>query len=315
MLEALLIPGLLFCAGLLVLYLGAEGLVRGGVSLAMLMGIRPLVIGLTIVSIGTSLPEFVVSVLGALQGSSDLAIGNIVGSNIANIALVLGASALIRPLSLSNSTIRFELPIMIGISLAFFLMALDGLLSRLDGVLLLLAMIAFLYSCLRSGRNIGADEIEDSPRESGGTTKRLMMILVGMLGLVGGAQLMVHNGIEIARYLQVPELVIGLSVLAIGTSLPELMTSCLASWRNNSDISVGNVLGSNIFNLSFVCGMVALIQPIAVSSGVVRLDLPIMMGFSLALYPLAKRGLNLTRLEGLLLLGAYFWYISYIFLQ
>ncbi|UCZ55696.1 calcium/sodium antiporter [Desulfurispirillum indicum] len=309
----LLLPALLFSLGIVILYFGAEFLVRGSVALALTRGIRPLVIGLTIVALGTSLPEFLVSFTGLLQGSSDIAIGNIVGSNIANIALVLALCALISPVRMDGSITRIELPIVLVTSVVFFLMCLDGTITRLDGIIMLCALIAFLVYCLRSGRTVSDDVETEHILRGSGSWKHVGLIVAGGIGLLLGARFMVIYGIEIARFLGVSELVIGITIIAVGTSLPELVTSIIASMKQRADISIGNILGSNIFNILFVCGFIALFAPISVEHTLIQFDIPFMLLITAVLYPIARKKQALGRIEGLLFLVAYVWYMYYIF--
>ncbi|MBB5021686.1 cation:H+ antiporter [Desulfurispira natronophila] len=299
-----------FSIGIVLLYFGAEYLVRGGISLALARGIRPLVVGLTIVALGTSLPEFFVSFMGLLEGSGDIAIGNIVGSNIANIALVLAVSAIITPVRLDGTIARVELPFVIVISVVFFLMAMGGTLSRLDGAIMVAGLLSFLLYCFRSGKDV-SDGTNSALSPHSGTLRFVLYIVAGSIGLMLGARLMVQNGIIIAQSFGVSELAIGITLIAVGTSLPELMTCIVASVKKSGDLSIGNIIGSNIFNLLFVCGIIALISPITVAPSLLKVDIPIMLAAIMVLYPLARSKGSIGRIEGLLLLAAYSGYMYY----
>lgn len=307
---------LLLIAGLALLYYGAEFLVRGSSSLALSFGIRPLVIGMTVVAFATSMPEMMVSLAAVLKGSSDLAAGNVIGSNIANIGLILGATAVLAPMVVARGTLVREIPIMLIASLTVFLMSLDGQLGRLDGFLLLVGLATFLSYCFFSSRKaqayLGETTTEAAQGQSQG--RNFLLILIGIVGLGSGAELMVRSAVFIARHFGISDLIIGVTVVALGTSLPELAASTVSAWKGEADLGVGNVIGSNIFNIFFVLGVCALIRPITIEPGVLSYELPLMLFFSLALWPLVKRRLRLGRTEGGLLLLAYFAFITYYLL-
>ncbi|BCR05737.1 K+-dependent Na+/Ca+ exchanger [Desulfuromonas versatilis] len=307
----------LFVSGLLVLYFGAESLVKGSSRLALSFGVRPLIIGMTIVAFATSMPELMVSLSAALRGSSDIAAGNIIGSNVANIGLILGAAALLKPLAVPPSTLKRELPFMIGASLLLFLFALDGRLTFGEGLLLFLLLAVFLGYCLRRAREQGLERPAPEAlvaRERASRNKDLLLILIGMGGLGAGAELMVRSAVTIARGFGISELVIGISIVALGTSLPELAASLVSAARGQMDISLGNVIGSNIFNILFVLGICPMIRPLAIDPGVLRFELPVMLLFSVALLPLARHRLSLGPVKGGLLLCAYSAFILALFL-
>ncbi|MCF6179276.1 MAG: calcium/sodium antiporter [Geopsychrobacter sp.] len=312
----MLIAILTLLFGLLLLYLGAEYLVKGSSSFALSFGIRPLVIGMTIVALATSMPEMMVSLAAVIKKSSDLAAGNVIGSNIANIGLILGTTALLAPMTVARSTLIREIPIMLFASGVVFLMALDGELGRFDGLLLVLGLILFLGYCFVSSRKkksvemmISQDKIDHSHRR-----RDLLLILGGIVGLGIGAELMVRSAVFIARDLGVSDLVVGVTVVALGTSLPELAASTVSAWKGEADLSVGNVIGSNIFNLFFVLGCCALVAPIRIDLGILHHELPLMLVFSVALWLLVMRRLRLGRTEGVLLLLAYVVFISFYFI-
>lgn len=312
-------------AGLVLLVAGAEVLVRGAAKLAAQFGIPPLIIGLTVVAFGTSAPETAVSVQAALNGSGDLAIGNVLGSNIANVLLILGLTALIAPLIVSRQLIRLDVPIMIGASLAVYALAWDGALGRLDGALLfaaVLAYTAFLIVSSRKAQATGEDDefatefgLHETPKPYAWLID-LALIVAGLGLLVGGSNLLVEGAISLARALGLSELVIGLTVVAIGTSLPELATSVLAALKGERDIAVGNIVGSNIFNLLCVLGLASLVSPlpISISPNALGFDFPVMIAVAVACLPIFFSGHRINRWEGALFLAYYAAYSLYLVL-
>jgi cation:H+ antiporter len=305
---------ILFLAGLTGLYFGAEWLVKGASRFASSFNIKPVVIGLTIVAFGTSTPELVTSVIASIKHSSDIAMGNVIGSNIANIGLILGLSAIVQPLKIDMKLIYREMPIMVGISILLYFMGWNGTLSRLEGCVLLIGILA--YTCyvyrvaLKESRTIEQEYEEFIAARDKNIFKDILFIVIGLGALVGGAHLLVHSAIYFARVIGISELVIGLTVIAVGTSIPELATSMVAAVRKESDISVGNVLGSNIFNILAVLGIAAIIQPLHVNSASLRVDMPVMLFFSTFLIPIITWKFVLTRGQGALLL---IWYGVYVF--
>ncbi len=310
-------------AGLVLLVAGAEVLVRGAAKLAAQFGIPPLVVGLTVVAFGTSAPETAVSVQAALNGSGDLAIGNVVGSNIANVLLILGMTALVAPLIVSRQLIRLDVPIMIGASLLTMALAWDGSLSRIDGAILfsgVLAYTAFLIISSRKEQAGGADDEFarefglDEPAKPYAGLINAGLIAVGLVLLVVGSNFLVEGAVSLARALGLSELVIGLTVVAIGTSLPELATSIMAAIRGERDIAVGNIVGSNIFNLLCVLGLASLVSPAAilVSANALAFDFPVMIAVAVACLPIFFSGYRINRWEGLLFIGYYAAYTLYL---
>ena len=303
----------MFIAGLTGLYFGAEWLVKGASRFASSFNIKPVVIGLTIVAFGTSTPELVTSVIASIKHSSDIAMGIVIGSNIANIGLILGLSAIVQPLKIDMKLIYREMPIMVGISMLLYFMGWNGALSRLEGGILLIGILA--YTCyvyrvaLKESKTIEL-EYEEFIGIKDNVAKDIFWIIIGIGALVGGAYLLVHSAIYFARVMGISELVIGLTVIAVGTSIPELATSMVAAIRKESDISVGNVLGSNIFNILAVLGIAAIIQPLQVNSASLRIDMPVMLFFSIFLIPIITWKFVLTRGQGVLLL---IWYGAYVF--
>ena len=312
-------------AGLVLLVAGAEVLVRGAAKLAAQFGIPPLIIGLTVVAFGTSAPETAVSVQAALDGSGDLAIGNVVGSNIANVLLILGLTALIAPLIVSRQLIRLDVPIMIGASLLTFGLAWDGSLSRLDGALLFAGILAYTAFLIYNARKDKGGEDDEFAKEFGldeapkpyAWAINLGLIIAGLVLLVTGSNFLVEGAVTLARALGISELVIGLTVVAVGTSLPELATSILAAIKGERDIAVGNIVGSNIFNLLCVLGLASLVSPaaISVSPNALAFDFPVMIAVAVACLPIFFTGYRINRWEGLLFLAYYVAYTLYLILS
>ncbi len=300
--------------GLVLLGFGAEGLVRGSSSIALRLGVKPLVIGLTIVAFGTGSPEMIVSLRAALGGSSDLALGNIVGSNIANIALILGVAALVRPLRVRSALLLREMPVMIGVTLVLVAMIHDGTLSRIEGAVLVIGAIAYTVLTYRAARADRDPEVAGEfaqemrpPRAS--WVRSSALVIGGLAGLLLGAQVLVNGAVVIAQAVGMSEMVIGLTVIAIGTSLPELATSVVAALRDDADVCFGNVLGSNILNILLILGAVAAIKPIGAGS-LRPLDIGALIGSAVLLYPLMWRGRVLARWEGAILLAGYAAYVA-----
>lgn len=312
---------ILVLAGLLLLYYGAEYLVTGSSRLALSFGIRPLIVGLTVVAFATSMPELLVSLFAAIRGSSSMAAGNIVGSNIANIGLILGVAALIAPVKVARSTLFREVPIMVGASLCLYAFAVDGVISRPNGAVLFLCLLAFLVYCVLTAREpsipVDGEVIQAISNASAGRGKNMVLVVLGMAGLGVGAELMVRGAVMIATLLGISELIIGLSVVAIGTSLPELAASVMSAWKGEMDISVGNVIGSNIFNVLFVLGLCPMFRPIMIEQRVLIQDLPVMLGFCVllvAVLVLFAPKMQLDRKKGGLMLGAYLLFVGSLFL-
>jgi cation:H+ antiporter len=301
--------------GLIALFIGAEGLIRGASALALKVGIPPIVVGLTVVAFGTSSPELVVSLKAAFLGNSSISLGNVIGSNIANIALILGISALIKPLDVHATVIRREIPIMIGITILLLLLLLDGELTLFDGLILVFGIIIYSVLNIVLARKEKSIEVENEFRE--GLKSRLnvpvsiTLIIVGLGFMILGANLFVTSAITIAKIIGVSDAIIGLTIVAIGTSLPELITSVVASFKNESDIAIGNVVGSNIFNILGILGTTSLIISVS-TSGINIIDFGVMLFAALILLPLSKSGFKISRIEGMFLLAGYVFYIYYI---
>jgi len=312
----------LLVAGFLLLTLGGSLLVDGAASVARRYGISDIVIGLTVVAFGTSAPELVVNVVSAIQGTTDIAIGNVLGSNISNILLILGASALIRRLPVQENTLRIDIPlsllaalVLLPMGASFLSLPLDGpdpaALGRIDGLILLLFFALFLRYTFRVAR-VGARE--DALAKGYGVPLSILMIVAGLASLVFGGKLLVDAAVVIARHLGITERVIGLTVVAVGTSLPEMATSMVAAYKKNADIAVGNIVGSNIFNILLVLGASAVIRPLPVSSGTV-VDLSMTALCSMLLLVLVRRADDrlIGRRDGAVLVACYAGYVAYLF--
>jgi cation:H+ antiporter len=299
------------------LYFGADGLVGGSARIAFKMGIKPLIVGLTIVAFGTSSPELVVSVNANLAGSGDITLGNVIGSNICNIGLIVGITALIKPINVSLQIVRKDIIIMCGVTILPILMLIDGQIGRVEGVILILLLFVYLWYNIfivsKQGNTEADTEIDSIVKKSKPMWMNIAFIVGGLALLIVGANLFVEHAVEIARFFSVSESVIGLTIVAIGTSLPELATSVVASIKGESDISLGNIVGSNIFNILAILGIASVINPINFGN-ITYIDLSIMLMFAVILLPLARTGFIIDRKEGLILLLLYVGYI-YILLR
>jgi len=306
-----------FAGGLALLIGGAEALVRGASRLAKSFGVSSLVIGLTVVAFGTSAPEMAVTVQAAWAGKPDLAFGNVAGSNICNVLLILGLSASVAPLVVALKVIRQEVPVMIGATLLVVGLAWDGVVGRADGLLLVAGLLAYMAIQVRQGRRDGGDAGEGAA--PGPPPNRLLAgvaILAGLAMLVLGSRLFVGAATDLARRLGLSDLVIGLTVVALGTSLPEVATSVLATVRGERDIAVGNVVGSNLFNLLGVLGLASAASPhgVPVAPGAMAFDVPVMVAAAVACLPIFFTGYRISRWEGVLFLGYYGAYVAYLVL-
>ncbi|MCB0168283.1 MAG: calcium/sodium antiporter [Anaerolineae bacterium] len=315
-----------FVAGFVLLVYGAELLVRGASKLALAAGISPLVVGLTVVAYGTSAPELAVSVQSSFAGAADIALGNVVGSNIANVLLILGISAIIAPLMVSLQLVRLEVPLMIGLSALVLLLGLDGRIGRVDGLLFFMGGVVYtVLTIWQSRRETAARKkeqpidptIEPSPVGAKQVLWQLGLIAGGIVLLIVGANWLVNGAVALANHFGVSELIIGLTIVAIGTSLPEMATSVVASLRGERDIAVGNIVGSNIFNILIVLGLSGAVAPegIGVSPAALRFDIPVMIAVAFACLPVFFTGNIIARWEGALFLGYYLAYVSYLILS
>ncbi len=315
----------LFLIGLVGLITGAELLVRGASRLAIGFGISPLVVGLTVVALGTSSPELAVSIGSAMSGQADIALGNVVGSNIFNVLLILGLSASIGALVVAQQLIRLDVPLMIGVSILPLLFGLDGKIGRLDGLLLFAGIVAYVVFAIHQSRKETQQVAAEYDREFGQGGQmgprqvviQIALVIAGLALLVVGARWLVNGAVAMARSLGLSELIIGMTVIAAGTSLPEVATSVIASLRGERDIAVGNVVGSNIFNILAVLGLTAAAAPdgVTVPSSALRFDIPFMIAVSVACLPIFFTGYRIARWEGVLFLGYYVAYTLYLVLD
>jgi cation:H+ antiporter len=328
--EKMMTLNLLFCViGFMLLYYGAEWLVKGSSSLARSLGVTPVVIGLTVVAFGTSAPEFVVSLISSIKGKSMIAVGNVIGSNICNIALILGISALFRPITSSRSVVKRDIPIMLGISLYLLFLSLDSRLGRIEGATLFGGIILYTFFNYyvaikesREGQEHLTDMLESELEEIGyikSRPRQIIFILAGIAGVVAGAQIVVVSAVKIMEMLGVSEKFIGLTIVAFGTSLPELATSVVAAIRKEMDISIGNLVGSNVFNILSVLGAASLIRPIPIPSGFfgsgMIIDYIVMFFTSFLPWFFMRKSLTVNRSTGLLLVMCYFGYLAYLIIQ
>jgi len=310
--------------GFVLLYFSAGWLVKGSSSLARSLGITPVVIGLTVVAFGTSAPEFVVSVISSIQGNSMIAVGNVVGSNICNMALVLGLSAVFNPIKSDPSVVRRDIPVMLAISVYLFLLTFNSTLGRIEGTTLFAGII--LYTVfnyyLAKKETAGATEIESELEEIAfidSKPKQVLLIVAGIAGVVGGAQIVVDNAVNIMTILGVSEKFIGLTIVAFGTSLPELATSVVAAMRGEMDISIGNLVGSNVFNIMSVLGIAALVRPIPIPGGFIEsglwIDYLVMMFTSFLPWLMMRKDFTINRRNGLMLLACYVGYLTFLIVK
>lgn len=316
MTDALLVIG-----GLLALLGGAELVVRAGTGLATRLAVRPIIIGLTVVSVGTSVPELAIGIDAALNGSPNLAVGNIVGTNLINFLFILGLSALLIPIVIDRRTLKFDLPAMIVATLVLYLMSLDGMLTRLDGALLLAGAVAYTLGLMRVSRRETADVDEDyTGAVSSSSERRLtrigLSLMLGLVLVVGGAELLVEGAVSAAHALGVSDAVVGLTVIAIGTSAPELVTTIMSTVRGDRDIAIGNLLGSSIYNIAAVLGLTVLVAPngVPVSEELLNADLLLLVAAMLAALPVLVSGARITRTEGGLFVASYLGYLAWLLL-
>lgn len=315
----MLLDLVLFVLGLAGLVAGAEWLVGGAARMAAKLGVSSFVVGLTLVSFGTSAPELVVSGLASYRGNGALAVGNVLGSNVANIALILGIAALIRGIDVRRELLVRDIPIMIGVTILVPLLGLSGSISRWEGVVLLVIFVAYVTHVARmahreSGRGmpLGGDAAElDESERRGSLRKDALIAFVGLVVLAVGAHLLVQSAVSVATALNVPEVVIGLTLVAFGTSLPELAASVSAARRNEGEIVIGNIVGSNIFNVALILGIGALVRPLPISEAVLRVDAPVVIALSILLLPMAFWGKRIARWEGGLLCAGYAAFIAW----
>lgn len=313
----------LIVGGLALLVVGAEFLVRAGTALATWLGIRPMIIGLTVVSLGTSAPELAIGIDASLNGSPALAVGNIVGTNLVNILLILGLSALLVPLALQRSTLRLELPAMTIATALLVVLSLDGTLSSIDGLVFLLTGILYTAILLRSARRGGANLPEaldvDAPTPTPTSAqvrpgREVLLLLLGLGVIVVGAELLVTGSVSMARQFDVSEAVIGLTIIAIGTSAPEFVTTIVSTVRGNRDIAIGNLIGSSIYNIGIVLGVTVLVAPgrVPVPDDVLAADMILLAAVAAITVPVFVSGSRVSRIEGALFVAAYVAYVTWL---
>jgi len=320
---------LLCLVGFAMLYYGAEWLVKGSSSLARSLGVTPVVIGLTVVAFGTSAPELVVSVVSSINNKSMIAVGNVVGSNICNIALVLGVSAVFQPITCNASVVRRDIPIMLGISLYLLLISLNSTIGRLEGVTLFSGIILYTLFNYRMATKVSKEKGPEDPSvlselgidldqvvHMGSRWKEILLIVTGIVGVVAGAQVVVDSAVKIMKVLGVSEKFVGLTIVAFGTSLPELATSVVAAMKKEMDISIGNLVGSNVFNILSVLGAAALVRPIPIPGGFFQsgliVDYLFMIFVSLLPWVMMRKTFTVTRKDGFILLFCYVGYLAYL---
>jgi len=307
--------------GFVLLVVGAEGFVRGAAKLAAVIGLSPLVIGLTVVSYGTSAPELAVSLQASFQGQAEIALGNVIGSNIFNILMTLGIAAIVVPLTVAQQIIRLDVPIMIGVTVLMLMFAADGELGRLDGVILLAGSLVYTAFLVYQSRKESDAAVQAEYEQEYARTdqqswqlalKNVLVLVIGLTVLVVGANLLVFGATAIAESFGVSQLIIGLTIIAIGTSLPELATSLVACYRGERDIAVGNVVGSNIFNILTILGVTATFHGVPVSNAAMSFDIPVMLAVAIASLPIFYTGNRISRWEGLLFVSYYVAYTAYL---
>ena len=310
-----ILPTVAFILGLIILSGGAEALIRGAIRMARLWKISPIVIGLTIVAFGTSAPEMGVALSAALSGQPDITMGNILGSNIANTGLILGLGALLTPLPVRLRMLRIEIPLLIVVSMALWAFATMGHLGRPAGLILLITFTTYCVTLYRHSQKepyIHQVEFDKSLNRKGSFWLDLVLVIAGLAGLVIGSKSLVWGAENIAVYLGIPELIVGLILTAIGTSLPELATTVAAARKGQTDLILGNVIGSNLSNLCAVLGVTACITPIDINPDLLHRDFPVMIAFSLVLLPVMRIGMKVTRWEGAALLLSYSVYVIFL---
>lgn len=311
-----------FILGLILLVAGADILVRGASKISTIFGISPLVVGLTVVAYGTSAPELAVSLKASLAGSADIAVGNVVGSNIFNVLFILGLSASISPLIVSQQLIKLDVPVMIFVSFLAYILALNGFISNIEGFILILAAIVYsLFLIIKSkkeenNKSLDVSLIVTTTSKTKAVITNLIFVLIGLGMLILGSNWLVESAVVFAQLMGLSELIIGLTIISVGTSLPELATSIIASIKGERDIAVGNIVGSNIFNILFILGGAALLSPdgISVKTGVINSDLPLMIAVAIACLPIFFTGRSIEKWEGVVFLIYYAAYIAFLFL-
>jgi len=325
MLTALLLPSIILIIGLALLVWSSDIFIEGAASTAKHLSISPLVIGVVVLGFGTSMPEVVVATLASLDNSPGLAIGNAVGSNIANIALVLGVTAIIAPIVVKSSILRRELPVLFAVTIGTYLLVLDGELGFIDGIILAIALVAVMTWMIKANKSMDAQdplasetqqELDDLPELS--KNKAYIYLIGGLIVLMISAKMMVSGAVDIAQYFEVPEVIIGLTIIAIGTSLPELAAAIAAARKNEADLMIGNIVGSNLFNTLAVLAVPALLAPSMINSDVLYIDMPIMIGLTIAMIVMAistKGEAVIHKSKGLLLSSLFIAYLILLYFR
>jgi cation:H+ antiporter len=314
--------GLLVVGGLVTLIAGAEVLVRAGSSLAAWLGIRPMLIGLTVVSLGTSVPELAIGIDAAVSGNPGLAVGNIVGANLINFLLILGLSALLLPIALDRATLRFDLPAITAAALLLYVLARDSKLTRPDGVILLLAALAYTAARVHVSRRetvAAADGSADDAGEVAGDqrpARQMVLLLVAIVVVVIGAELLVEGAVRSARSLGVSDAIIGLTIVAVGTTAPEFVTTIMSTLRGDRDLAIGNLIGSSIYNICAILGVTVVVAPrgVAVPDEVLAADLGLLVAAAAAAVPVFLSGKRISRVEGALFVASYGGYLAWLLL-
>ena len=312
----LLMIAILVVGGLVLLFFGADWLVKGAVTMALHLGLSPLIVGLTVVALGTSLPEALVSVQAAIDNQGGIALGNVIGSNILNIALILGLSALIQPLKVDSHLVKADVPLLVGASFLLIVLLEDFHISRMEGALLLLCIVFYVTGNIMTVKRTSPteDEIEgmEIPEDqSKNLLRHIGLLVLGLIALAFGSSFLVSGAVDLARLWGLSEALIGLTIVSIGTGTPELATALMAAYRKTADLAIGNAVGSNLFNIMFVVGLAGLVAPMD-ATGINPSDLYVMFGLTILLLPTVWTGMVLDRKEGFLFVAIYVAYIYYL---
>ena len=312
----LLMIAILIVGGLVLLFFGADWLVKGAVTMALHLGLSPLIVGLTVVALGTSLPEALVSVKASLDNQGGIALGNVIGSNILNIALILGLSALIQPLKVDSHLVKADVPLLVGASFLLMVLLEDFHISRMEGALLLLGIVFYVCGNIMTVKRTSPEEdkiegmeIPEDPSKN--LFRDIGFLILGLIALAFGSSFLVSGAVDLARIWGLSEALIGLTIVSIGTGTPELATALMAAYRKTADIAIGNAVGSNLFNIMFVVGLAGLVAPMD-ATGIKSSDLYVMFGLTILLLPTVWTGMVLDRKEGFLFLAVYVAYLYYL---
>ena len=312
----LLMIAILIVGGLVLLFFGADWLVKGAVTMALHLGLSPLIVGLTVVALGTSLPEALVSVQASLDNQGGIALGNVIGSNILNIALILGLSALIQPLKVDSHLVKADVPLLVGASFLLMVLLEDFHISRMEGALLLLGIVFYVCGNIMTVKRTSPEEdkiegmeIPEDPSKN--LLRHIGLLVLGLIALAFGSSFLVSGAVDLARLWGLSEALIGLTIVSIGTGTPELATALMAAYRKTADIAIGNAVGSNLFNIMFVVGLAGLVAPMD-ATGINSSDLYVMFGLTILLLPTVWTGMVLDRKEGFLFLAVYVAYLYYL---